>query len=255
MSEYINFNELKFNLYELLAVSNDASTKKIKSAYRKLIVKVHPDKGNYEDDEVFNHLTIANQILTDFKLRESYDNWLDTSNLSHLDLKNNFENIEKIPISKEEAYKSYDTKIKELNKKHGYVDSEEKNITDLYNKKLEEFNKNIYIESQDIKNNDEFNSKFENIPIDNIYEKHNNSIIEFNGELVGNTFLSIGNYSMLYSSDPIQTSNYSSLDRAFKIQPKINFVENNDIDNKIKEYENLTDELSYKFSKNNISIK
>jgi hypothetical protein len=175
--------------------------------------------------------------------------------LSHSDLKNKFENIQKQTISesitKEEAYKIYDTKIKELNKKHGYIECEEKNISELYNKKLEEFNKNIYIESQDIKNNDEFNNKFENIPIDNIYQKHNNLIIEFNGELVGNTFLSIGNYSMLYSSDPIQTSNYSSLDRAFKLQSKINFVENNNIENKIQEYNNFTDEISNKFPKNN----
>ena len=40
----INFDQLKFNLYDLLGVTKDSSTKKIKKAFRALIVKFHPDK-------------------------------------------------------------------------------------------------------------------------------------------------------------------------------------------------------------------
>ena len=72
----INFEQLKFNLYELLGVSSDSSEKKIKKSYRKLIIKFHPDKNNILDEEVYNHLTIANQVLTNPELRKKYDEWI-----------------------------------------------------------------------------------------------------------------------------------------------------------------------------------
>ena len=57
---------------------------------------------------------------------------------------------------------------------------------------------------------------------------------------------------MLYSNDDIQSNNYSSLDRAFKIQPKIEFKEQN-VTEKMKEYKNLSEDLSnlYPKSKSN----
>ena len=67
--------------------------------------------------------------------------------------------------------------------------------------------------------------------------------MEYNGDIIGNEYLSIGNYNMLYSNDNIQCDNYSSLDRAFKIQPKIDFEERN-ITDKIKEYKKLSKDLS-----------
>merc|ERR1712167_226747 len=90
----INFEQLKFNLYELLGVSSDSTVKKIKKSYRKLIIKFHPDKNNILDEDVYNHLTIANQVLTSPELRKKYDEWILTSvgeSLSHNTLKKNFE--------------------------------------------------------------------------------------------------------------------------------------------------------------------
>ena len=92
----INFDQLKFNLYELLAVTQDASEKKIKKAYRKLIIKFHPDKNNLLDDEIYNHLTLANQVLTNSELRKSYDQWLKSfgqDSSTHTDLKKTYEKI------------------------------------------------------------------------------------------------------------------------------------------------------------------
>ena len=53
--------------------------------------------------------------------------------------------------------------------------------------------------------------------------------------MIGNEYLSITNYNLLYSDDNVQTDNYSSLDRAFLLQPKIEFEEK-DVADKIKEY-------------------
>ena len=72
----INFDEIKYNLYEILAVPNDCCESKIKKAYRKLIIKFHPDKNNLIDEEIYNHLTLANQIITNCDLRSKYDEWL-----------------------------------------------------------------------------------------------------------------------------------------------------------------------------------
>mgnify|MGYP004123562905 CR=1 FL=1 len=124
-----------------------------------------------------------------------------------------------------------------------------------YSRKMEEFKSKINIPSQNIKDEKDFNNKFNNIITnpDNdqiIHVKPNNSIIEFNGDLVGNEYLSIRDYSLLYANeeDRVQTSNYSSIDRAFKLQPKINFEESSDKE-RIKEYNKFTDELSKMFPK------
>ena len=94
----INFNELKFNLYELLAVPIDCSEQKIKKAYRKIIIRFHPDKNDLIDEEVYNHLTIANQVLTNVDLRTKYDEWLKSygqESMSHSELKNNYKESNK----------------------------------------------------------------------------------------------------------------------------------------------------------------
>ena len=263
----INFNELKFNLYELLGVPSNSPEKKIKKAYRKLILKVHPDKNNYEDEEIFNHLTMANQILTNTLLREKYDNWLKSfgqDSLSHSDLKHGYKNsIDKLNLqipNIKESKESYQDKIDKLNKKHGIDKYNDIDTMKKYSQKLEEFKLNINIPSQNIKNGADFNNKFENNKINPkndqiIHIKPNDSIIEFNGDLVGNEYLSVTNYSLLYAGeeDNIQTSNYSSLDRAFMLQPKLNYDNKNDKE-RAKDYNKFTDELSELFPKKNDDI-
>ena len=115
----INFDQLKFNLYDLLGVTKDSSTKKIKKAFRALIVKFHPDKNDVIDDEIYNHLTISNQVLTNDQLRQKYDNWLKSFevNQSHENLKEKSQNYINDQPKQTNNY-SFEQLEDQLNKKH-----------------------------------------------------------------------------------------------------------------------------------------
>jgi molecular chaperone DnaJ len=65
----------KADYYDVLGVSRSASKDDIKSAYRKLAMKYHPDKnpGNKEAEGKFKEATEAYQILSDPNKKNSYD--------------------------------------------------------------------------------------------------------------------------------------------------------------------------------------
>ncbi|CAK8673375.1 dnaJ homolog subfamily B member 11-like [Clavelina lepadiformis] len=63
------------DFYRILQVSKDATTKQIKSAYRKLAKQMHPDK-NPDDEtatEKFQELALAYEVLSDENKRKKYD--------------------------------------------------------------------------------------------------------------------------------------------------------------------------------------
>lgn len=67
------FNNTK-NYYEILGVTVDSSTAEIKSAYRKLARKYHPDINKEADAiEKFKDITKAYETLSDEKEREQYN--------------------------------------------------------------------------------------------------------------------------------------------------------------------------------------
>ena len=65
----------KRDCYEILGVSRNATDQEIKSAYRKLAVKYHPDKnpGDRDAEEKFKEAAEAYSILSDAEKRARYD--------------------------------------------------------------------------------------------------------------------------------------------------------------------------------------
>ncbi len=68
----------KKDYYSILGVSRDASPEEIKQAYRRLVLKWHPDRNpdnRKEAEERFKEITEAYQVLSDPKKRALYDRY------------------------------------------------------------------------------------------------------------------------------------------------------------------------------------
>jgi molecular chaperone DnaJ len=67
----------KADYYEVLGVSRDASDQELKSAYRKLALKYHPDRnpGDAAAEEKFKEASEAYQVLCDADKRAAYDRY------------------------------------------------------------------------------------------------------------------------------------------------------------------------------------
>jgi len=64
------------NLYEVLRVPEDASEEEIRSAFRRLAKKYHPDVAEIdrgEAEEIFKEIASAYTVLSDETRRQTYD--------------------------------------------------------------------------------------------------------------------------------------------------------------------------------------
>lgn len=70
----------KIDLYDILQINKNASDIEIKKAYRKLILKYHPDKSKEKNNDMFIKIQYAYEILSNKESRKQYDNKINYSN-------------------------------------------------------------------------------------------------------------------------------------------------------------------------------
>ena len=86
----IDFNSIKYNLYEILNVSQDADDAKIKKSFVKIIKTFHPDKNSELEEDIYYHIILANQILLNKESRRKYDSFIDDNVDTYYELKEKF---------------------------------------------------------------------------------------------------------------------------------------------------------------------
>jgi curved DNA-binding protein CbpA len=235
----------EIDLYEILNVNHKEDIKKIKKKYRKLVLKVHPDKPT-GDKEVYELVNLSYTVLKNKKLRALYD----SERKKFLQNNRSFEFLKKDsnnsknnkPLTKEEAKKEYSNLESMYNDKHGYniEDSEPISQSEMM-KRLNKLNYNresfTNVAKSSMKKMNVSNADFNEIFIkDGIIDTDiSNDIIAYNDA----SNMSLINYSGidnfdLYNKNGSNTHNYSSLDSAF------NHTLPGDISNNYSDHNNIT---------------
>lgn len=115
------------NLYDVLEVKEDCSTKDIKLAYRDLVKVYHPDKAT-GDKDMFELITHAYNILVNPKTRSEYDDIYALSKQTdedHFSMRTKAKNYAKaqetstVNKSKEELKMEFESAFDEFDRKHG----------------------------------------------------------------------------------------------------------------------------------------
>lgn len=75
------------DLYKILEINTNSSSNEIKSSYKKLALKYHPDRntdGIENNDNKFKKITEAYETLSDPQKKHNYDNPVPTFNMVNL---------------------------------------------------------------------------------------------------------------------------------------------------------------------------
>jgi curved DNA-binding protein CbpA len=235
----IDFNNLKYNLYEILNVPPTSDESKIKKSFMKLVKNFHPDKNSELEEDIYCHIILANQILLNKDSRKKYDNYLIDTAETFNELKSSFNKIEK-PSQTNADSTQFNNKINELNKRHGYnSDEKSENTMDKFNKIKN--NRDITVK-QDIKNSNELNSKFMDLSKDQLVTYTGNPS-ELSTYVVGEQYTNLADLDKLYIEDSVQCSKFSSLDRAFAIHNIVTTNSTKSVSERLSEYKTQTEEF------------
>jgi DnaJ-class molecular chaperone len=246
----IDFNKLEFNLYELLDLTQLATSDDVKKKFRKIVKKFHPDKISELEEKIYYNITLANLILSNQKTKNKYDNWLNNKDKDYNFLKSNFQNDnvdDYFPSTKQEALVGFHRDSDILLRRHGnYV---EDNRT--FSKKLDDVSsrrENLKdIKKENFKSTRDFNSTFDKKKENGDYSRQiikveNEEIVPYDTSKSNISYVELKNFNKLYLEDSVQTSNYTSLNRAFLLQPLMKNTKE-DINKELSKYKNQTENL------------
>lgn len=250
----------EIDLYEILDVSKDASKSEIKKNYKSLVKVLHPDKTT-GDSEAFQYVNLAYIILKSKRTRKIYNDrrkeYLDSGS-SHLDLKNNFNNLKDKELNKEESYNLFLKLEEQLNKKHGFNKNDIDKITsgkmksrldNLMNERNEYYE---YVKKNTVKRNLS-NFDFNNVYINESKKediKTSNDIIAFNdaSSMGLTTYNSVDNFD-LYASSGVNTNSYCSLKEAYEQKLPSNISNSYSSHNILpKDYKNIVHKRMQKYN-------
>jgi curved DNA-binding protein CbpA len=230
---------MSVNLYDILNVQHNCTSKDIKNSYRKLLKEFHPDQptGNTEMFELIVH---AYNILINTKTRNEYDKVfkvISQSDSNHFKFKDNSENFIKmqknnvLSLTKEQAKKEYDDSFNIMDFKNKFNRSMLDKISssesvNRYNdmkmareqEDLENIYDNLFDGDPDNINMAKFNEAWDRTHkshtelIEHKNEPDAYDVNNFNGNV---NYGDINNYEELYIEDEfIGTSNYGSINFA-----------------------------------------
>lgn len=246
MSFKVDFNELPYDLLTILELSENCTTKEVKTAYKKAVLKYHPDKNRNADEEFFSWISLAHKVLINPEHREIYIEWRKSTD-EHTKLKTDYKN-NKIQVNTTKTYKELE---EELNNKHGYNATEQTPLDpNIFSKKINDLKNtrtNLIIPKENIS---DINIAFKELKNNtNKMKERNQNIIQYTGELTTlpstSNFGSLDNYGKLYGeNEKLITNKITSFNDAFNLSPYQEYVPDNlSLEEKIKQYENETQNL------------
>lgn len=132
------------DLYKALGVDRKCTNVEIKKAYKRLVVKYHPDRGG--DSEIFEIISNAYNILVNDDTRQQYDELYklnQETNVGYKSMRKQAQSFLESQNTKASDTDYSDFKIgwEELNKKHGYQEENENEMvipTEIANLKWSE---------------------------------------------------------------------------------------------------------------------
>ena len=244
----IDFNDLKYNLYELLNLDSTASPRRIKKTYKKLMLKYHPDKCSDLEKEIFYNIALSYKILYNEDSKNKYDFWLKNKNTFkdsddlrksfHMDVNNN--NFVNYFPKEVDAYKNFQNESKNMIKKHGNLRLNEGRLSDSVNK-INCRRKQLTILREDFKNTKKFNNNFINRKNDNNLIKKTD-LVSFSNVQLSNVYTHMNEFDNLYSNKTIMSDYFTSLDMAFLLHPNFFLKKENKLQ-KSTEYKKILSEL------------
>lgn len=252
----MDFNNLEFNLYELLNLPQHSTTLDVKKKFRKIVKKFHPDKITKLEEKIYYNITLAHQILSNEETKLKYDQWLNNQNKDFNSLKNSFKdsNVDSyFPKNKKEANIGFLRDSEILLKRHGSINEDNRS----FGKRISSLNNNREILKgpmrENFRNTDHFNYEFDERKVngaysDKIIKYENDKIIPYEQYKKGLGYVNLEDFDKLYVNDTVQTDSFTSLNRAFGLQPVMKNDKNQDISKNISEYKKQSEELK------NISI-